>query len=44
MAPFIIIYGVIFIYPTIKMVELSFTDAPLIGEGAWVGFKNFWRL
>jgi multiple sugar transport system permease protein len=44
MAPFIIVYGVIFIWPTIKMVELSFTDAPLIGEGAWVGFRNFWRL
>jgi multiple sugar transport system permease protein len=44
MAPFIIVYGVIFIWPTIKMVELSFTDAPLIGQGAWVGFKNFWRL
>ncbi|HEY3624057.1 MAG TPA: sugar ABC transporter permease [Roseiarcus sp.] len=44
MAPFIIVYGVIFIWPTIKMVELSFTDAPLIGEGAWVGCRNFWRL
>ena len=44
MAPFIIVYAVIFIWPTIRMVELSFTDAPLIGEGAWVGLKNFWRL
>jgi len=44
MAPFIVIYGVLFVYPTIKMVEYSFTDAPLIGEGAWVGFRNFWRL
>jgi multiple sugar transport system permease protein len=44
MAPFIIVYGVIFVWPSIKMFELSFTDAPLIGEGAWVGFKNFWRL
>jgi multiple sugar transport system permease protein len=26
------------------MFELSFTDAPLIGQGAWVGLKNFWRL
>ena len=31
MAPFVVIYGVIFVYPTIKMVELSFTNAPLIG-------------
>jgi multiple sugar transport system permease protein len=44
MTPFIIVYGVIFVYPSIKMFELSFTDAPLIGQGAWVGFKNFWRL
>jgi multiple sugar transport system permease protein len=43
-APFIVVYGVIFVWPSIKMFELSFTDAPLIGEGAWVGFKNFWRL
>jgi multiple sugar transport system permease protein len=44
MTPFIIVYGVIFVWPSIKMFELSFTDAPLIGEGAWVGLKNFWRL
>ena len=44
MTPFIIVYGVIFVWPSIKLFELSFTDAPLIGEGAWVGFKNFWRL
>jgi multiple sugar transport system permease protein len=44
MAPFIVVYGVIFVYPSVKMFELSFTDAPLIGPGAWVGLKNFWRL
>jgi multiple sugar transport system permease protein len=44
MAPFIVIYGVIFVYPSVKMFELSFTNAPLIGPGEWVGFKNFWRL
>ena len=44
MAPFIVIYGVVFVYPSIKMFELSFTNAPLIGDGAWVGFRNFWRL
>jgi multiple sugar transport system permease protein len=44
MAPFIVVYGVIFVYPSVKMFELSFTDAPLIGQGAWVGLKNFWRL
>ncbi len=44
MAPFVIIYGVLFVYPTIKMVELAFTNAPLIGPGKWVGFDNFVRL
>ena len=43
-APFVAIYGWMFIYPTIQMVQLSFTNAPLIGEGAWVGFKNYTRM
>jgi multiple sugar transport system permease protein len=44
MAPFVVIYGVLFVYPTVKMVELAFTNAPLIGPGAWVGLSNFRRL
>ena len=44
MTPFVVIYGVIFVYPTIKMVQLSFTNAPLIGPGEWVGFTNYVRL
>jgi multiple sugar transport system permease protein len=44
MAPFVLIYGVLFVYPTIKMVELSLTNAPLIGPGQWVGFNNYLRL
>jgi len=43
-APFVAIYGWLFIYPTIQMVRLSFTDAPLIGEGAFVGIDNYVRL
>lgn len=43
-APFVIIYAVLFIYPTLKMIELSFTDAPLIGDGQWVGLKNYIKL
>ena len=42
--PFVVIYAVLFVYPTLKMIELSFTDAPLIGAGNWVGFKNFVKL
>lgn len=43
-APFVIIYAVVFIYPSIQMFALSFTDAPLIGEGKFVGFENYERL
>jgi multiple sugar transport system permease protein len=42
--PFVIAYLVLFLYPTVRMVVLTFTDAPLIGEGAWIGFKNYVRL
>ncbi|KKB10747.1 sugar ABC transporter permease [Devosia geojensis] len=39
--PFVLIYGVLFVWPTIQMVMLSFTDAPLIGPGDWVGWDNY---
>ena len=43
-APFLIVYGLLFVYPTLKMVGMTFTDAPLIGAGQWVGLKNYYRL
>jgi multiple sugar transport system permease protein len=43
-APFVVIYGWMFIWPTIQMVRLSFTDAPLIGEGSWVGWANYHKM
>jgi multiple sugar transport system permease protein len=43
-APFLAIYGLIFVYPTLQMFRLSFTDAPLIGDGNWVGIENYTRL
>jgi multiple sugar transport system permease protein len=43
-APFVAIYGWLFIYPTIQMVNLSFTNAPLIGPGEWVGIDNYIKL
>ena len=42
MAPFVVIYGVLFVYPTVKMVQLSLTNAPLIGAGKWVGLDNYY--
>jgi multiple sugar transport system permease protein len=44
MAPFVVTYGVLFVYPTIKMAQLSLTNAPLIGPGKLVGFDNYFRL
>ncbi|MEE4014763.1 sugar ABC transporter permease [Roseibium sp. FZY0029] len=43
-APFVLTFVLVFLYPTIRMIELSFTDAPLIGAGEWVGLANFKRL
>ena len=44
MAPFLVIYGLLFVYPTLRMIEQSLTNAPLIGPGKWVGFDNYFRL
>ncbi len=43
-APFVAVYCWLFIYPTLQMVYLSFTNAPLIGPGEWTGLRNFERL
>src|SRR4051812_45305632 len=42
--PFVVIYGVLFVYPTIQMLLLSLQNAPLIGPGKWVGVDNYLRL
>jgi multiple sugar transport system permease protein len=42
--PFVIIYAVLFIYPTVQMILLSLQKAPLIGAGTWVGIDNYVRL
>src|SRR5882724_9906491 len=42
--PFCAVYGWLFIYPIIQMVRLSFTNAPLIGAGEWIGLANYVRL
>ncbi|MDL4861530.1 sugar ABC transporter permease [Halomonas elongata] len=43
-APFVLIFGLVFLYPMIRVVELSFTNAPLIGSGEWVGLENYRQL
>jgi multiple sugar transport system permease protein len=44
LAPFLTVYGLVFVYPTFRMFVTSFTDSPLIGEGQWVGLENYTRL
>lgn len=43
-APFVLIFGWMFIYPTLQMVYLSFTKAPLVGAGTWVGLDNYIKM
>ncbi|WP_371077827.1 carbohydrate ABC transporter permease, partial [Salmonella enterica] len=43
-APFLAIYLLVFVWPTIQMFGISFTDAPLIGHGDWVGLENYEKL
>jgi multiple sugar transport system permease protein len=42
--PFIVVYAVVFIYPTYQMVAASFTDSSLTLPGDWVGLDNYRRL
>lgn len=42
--PFVAIFALVFAYPVVEVVRMSFTNAPLIGGGEWVGFANFERL
>lgn len=43
-APFVLIFALVFAYPTFEVIRLSFTDSPLIGDGQWVGLENYRRL
>lgn len=43
-APFLLVFTVFFLYPTYKVIALSFTDAPLIGDGNLIGLANYKKL
>ncbi|MBB2974309.1 multiple sugar transport system permease protein [Mesorhizobium sp. RMAD-H1] len=43
-APFVLTFCLVFLYPVIRLIELSLMNAPLIGPGEWVGLDNFKRL
>ena len=42
--PFVVVYAVLFVWPTLQMIWLSFHNAPLIGPGKWVGIDNYIKL
>jgi multiple sugar transport system permease protein len=39
--PFILFYLLFFIFPTLRVFQLSLMDAPLIGAGEYIGFENY---
>ena len=43
-APFVLIYLSLFIYPSLQMLATSFTDSALTKTGVWVGFDNYVKL
>lgn len=42
--PFVAVYGLMFIYPTILMVAMSLTNSSLTVAGEWVGWDNYAKL
>lgn len=43
-APFVLVYAVMFIYPTVLMVTMSLTSSSLTVAGEWVGWDNYAKL
>lgn len=43
-APFVLVYLALFVWPSIQMVAMSFTNSGLINTGKWVGASNYLRL
>ncbi|MDS9468742.1 sugar ABC transporter permease [Paracoccus sp. MBLB3053] len=42
--PFVAIFALVFAYPIVEVIRLSFTNATLIGGGEWVGLQNYREL
>jgi multiple sugar transport system permease protein len=43
-APFLVVYAAFLIYPTVRVVLLSFTNADIAGKGSYVGAANYVKL
>lgn len=42
--PFVVVYAALFLYPSIQMLLLSFTDSQLTLPGSWIGIANYVKL
>lgn len=42
--PFVLVYLALFIYPSLQMLAMSFTDSSLTKAGAWIGLDNYTKL
>lgn len=42
--PFVLVYALLFLYPTCQMVAMSLTNAQLTVPGEWVGLGNYVKL
>lgn len=43
-APFVLVYAALFIYPSLQMLGMSFTSSSLTVPGQWVGWDNYTKL
>ena len=43
-APFVLVYFMFLIYPSLRVLQLSFTNSDIGGNGKFVGVENFTRL
>ena len=43
-APFLVVYVAFLLYPQVRVILLSFTNADIAGVGTWVGGANYVRL
>jgi multiple sugar transport system permease protein len=43
-APFLIVYGAFLLYPTVRVILLSFTNSDIAGKGSFIGTANYVRL
>ncbi len=43
-APFLIVYAAFLVYPTLRVILLSFTNSDIAGKGSYIGTANYMKL